>query len=320
MKKEEKPQRKWGVVIILLLIIGLFSIISAGVIGIFIGILGGSGTSSSNNPYANVAIIPINGVIMASSSNAIFSTDIASATNIISLLKKASEDSSVKAIVLEINSPGGSPVPSDEITQELKKIEKPVIAYIREVGASGAYFIASGADRIYANRMSLTGSIGVIGSYLEFAKLLEDYNVTYRRLVAGDYKDMGSPFKELTSEEDKRLQTLLDSIHDDFIQEVADNRNLDYDYVKSLATGEVFTGKQAVKNKLVDELGGLDEVKTYLEKELNTTVEFSKYGRPSTFFDLFFQANNQNSFNIGRGIASYMYDKKNSVDIVTIMS
>jgi protease IV len=319
MKEEKKTNKKWGIVIFLLIIIGFFSIVSAGIIGIFVGIIG-STSSTSSNPYANVAIIPINGVIVSSASNTIFSENIAAATTIINNLKKASEDKSVKAIVLEINSPGGSPVPSDEITQQVKKIEKPVIALIKEVGASGGYFIASGSDRIFANRMSMTGSIGVIGSYLEFAELLERYNITYRRLVSGDYKDMGSPYKELTDKENTKLQKIMDSIYEDFVKEVAENRNLDYEYVKTLATGEIFTGRQAVENKLVDEIGGLDEVKIYLEEELNTTIEFSRYGKQSTLFDLLFQANNQNSFNIGRGIASYMYDKKNSVDVITIMS
>jgi len=147
----------------------------------------------------NVALIPISGVIMTEESGSYFSSEIASSSEIVKSLHEAEESSQIKAIVLEINSPGGSAVASDEIGSAVKKakLKKPVVAVIRDAGASGGYWVASAADYIVANRMSITGSIGVLSSYLEFSGLMEQYGVTYEKLTAGKYKDMGNPFEKL---------------------------------------------------------------------------------------------------------------------------
>src|SRR3989338_9125423 len=152
------------------------------------------------NIDGNVAVIEIKGIILAEDADFLFD-DGASSTDIAKLIRKANENERIKAIIFEINSPGGSAVASDEIANEIKKVNKTTVAWIREVGASGGYWVASSTGHIIANRMSITGSIGVIGSYLEFAGLLDKYNVTYRRMALGKYKDMGSPFKEQTQEE-----------------------------------------------------------------------------------------------------------------------
>ncbi|MBT5924903.1 S49 family peptidase, partial [Candidatus Woesearchaeota archaeon] len=150
----------------------------------------------------NVAIIPIEGIITANGASYLGGNTISS-QDIVSFIEDADAKSQIKIIVLEINSPGGSPVASDEIAVAIKRTEKPVIALIREVGASGGYWIASATDHIIANRMSITGSIGVISSYLEFSGLMEEYGVGYEQLTAGQFKDMGTPFKKLQDEERK---------------------------------------------------------------------------------------------------------------------
>lgn len=269
-------QNRWVVVVVILLVLGFFSIMVSGIMGLFM---------SADIETGNVALIPVRGIIMTSGSGGLFQSGIASSTDIIGKIEDADKDPTIDAIVLEIDSGGGTPVASDEITQAVLSAEKPVIGWIREVGASGAYYIASGCDRIYANRMSITGSIGVIGSYLEFEGLMDDYNVTYRRLVAGELKDMGSPFKEMSEEEQERMQEVLDKMHDIFIDEISSNRNMSRDEVVSLATGEIFLGVEADKNGLVDALGGKPEITSYLEDSLNISVEYKSYRQKRTLFD-----------------------------------
>ena len=169
----------------------------------------------------NVAVIPIEGVISTTSST--FMAGVKS-QSIVKRIKKANENDNIKAILLEINSPGGTPVATDEIAQAIKNVNKTTIAVIRESGASGAYWIATATDRIFANRMSVTGSIGVQASKLEFSGLIADYNITYRRLTAGRLKDAGSIWKTMTGEEEKLFQKLIDTLHNEFIKVVAENR------------------------------------------------------------------------------------------------
>ena len=145
----------------------------------------------------NVAVIPIHGEITVLEQGG-FSSGTASSDAIIASLEKADKNPGIKAILLDIDSPGGSGVAADEISQKLKSINKTKVAVIREIGTSAAYWIATSTDHIFVNRLSLTGSIGVIGSYLDFSGLLSMYNVTYQRYVTGELKDMGSPFRAMT--------------------------------------------------------------------------------------------------------------------------
>lgn len=294
-------KNRWIIVVLVLFVLGFFSIIAASILGLMLsagpGAIGG-----------NVALIPIKGEIVSEKVSSFGSNSISS-PEIVDMIDEASEDESLKAIVLEINSPGGSPVASDEITEAIKNANKTTIAWIRELGASGGYYIASGCDKIVAHPMALTGSIGVVGSYLEFAGFLQDYNVTYRRLVAGEYKDMGSPFKEMTEEEKERYQHLLDTIHDIFIEEVATNRNLSRENVEEIATGEVLLGVDAKDKGLVDVLGSEDEVRGILEKELNETISFRRYQQKMTFLEALSAATSSNSYWIGKGIGSTFTQK-----------
>ena len=141
--------------------------------------------SFDGSKIGNVALIPIEGMITVNGA-AGFGASGASSSDVVKFIEKADENTQVQVILLEINSPGGSAVASDEIAAAVKNTEKPVVALIREAGASGGYWIASAADYVIANRMSITGSIGVISSYLEFSGLMEQYGVGYERLVAGD--------------------------------------------------------------------------------------------------------------------------------------
>jgi signal peptide peptidase SppA len=143
----------------------------------------------------NVAVIPIQGVITTQGDSGAFSEAGVVSSQVVDWIHEADDDDNIKAVLFRIDSPGGSPVATDEIATAIQGMHKPSVAVIREIGASGAYWVASATDRIYANRMSMVGSIGVLASYIEFAGTLERYNATYRSLTAGEFKDTGTPSK-----------------------------------------------------------------------------------------------------------------------------
>jgi len=197
-----------------------------------------------------VALIRVEGVILD-----------AQAT--IGELKQYSEHPLVKAIVLRIDSPGGGVVPSQEIHDAVKRVKnksnKAVIASMGTVAASGGYYIAAATDRIIANPGTLTGSIGVIMETTNLEGLLKKVGVEGVVIKSGRFKDVGSPLRKMNDEERKLLQAVMDDVHQQFIQAVADGRSLEPSEVEPLADGRIFTGRQAKEARLVDELGDLED-------------------------------------------------------------
>ncbi|MDO8741111.1 MAG: signal peptide peptidase SppA [Candidatus Woesearchaeota archaeon] len=302
---------KWVVVIIVLAVLGFFSMIFAGIAALL---------ASAPVESGNAAVIPIKGIIMADESYSSFGNIVASSTKVIENIDKADNNPNVKAIIFDINSPGGSAVASDEIAARISKLNKTTVAVIREEGASGAYWIASATDYIIANRMSITGSVGVIGSYLDISGFLDRYNITYQRLVAGSEKDIGSPLKNLTAEERGIMQEKLDKIHQIFIDEVAQNRLLTDEEIDEISTGVFFLGIEALDLGLVDELGDIDSAKQYLANTLNITISAFGYTEKKSFIDLLAEAFSQQSFFVGKGIGSAVFDRTgiiNKIDIQT---
>ena len=306
-----KKRRYWFIIIFAAIFLFLFLTVSS-CITLFTGI-------NSESLPGNVAVIPIKGVILSEKGSLLFE-EVVSSPEIIRLIEKADNNDKIKAIVFEINSPGGSAVASDEIGQAVKKTKKPTVAWIRELGASGGYWIASASDHIIANRMSITGSIGVISSYLEFSGFLDRYNITYQRLVSGKYKDLGSPYKPLEFDEKQVFQEKLDTIHSYFIDEVAANRNLSRDQVAELATGIFYLGVEAKEFGLVDELGGETELKEYMKKTIGTEPEFVEYKSKITILDMISQALSGQSFFIGKGIGSAMFSKARTFERMEIFT
>ncbi|ALA56796.1 signal peptide peptidase SppA [Nitrospira moscoviensis] len=178
-------------------------------------------------------------------------------------LKKFSENPSVKAIVLRIDSPGGGVVPSQEIHDAVQRVRtknnKAVIASMGSVAASGGYYIAAATDRIVANPGTLTGSIGVIMETANVEGLLQKIGVEGVVIKSGKYKDVGSPLRKMSEEERGLLQTVMDDVHKQFIEAVAAGRALEVTDVQALADGRIFTGRQAKEARLVDELGDLED-------------------------------------------------------------
>ncbi len=181
----------------------------------------------------------------------------------ISELQEFSKNPMVKAIVIRIDSPGGGVAPSQEIYNAVKRVkseyEKPVVASMGTVAASGGYYIAVASDRVLANPGTLTGSIGVIMQMANFEELLKKVGVQNFVIKSGRYKDIGSPFRPMKDDDRQLLQSVMDDVHRQFIEAVAEGRSLDIADVEVLADGRVFTGRQAKSSLLVDELGDLTD-------------------------------------------------------------
>lgn len=195
-----------------------------------------------------IAVVEIRGVITQSS-------------GVIDELRRHREDSGVKAIVLRIDSPGGGVGPSQEIYQEVLKTrkEKKVLTSMGAVAASGGYYIACGSDLIVANPGTITGSIGVVMQFSNFEELMKKIGIKGVVVKSGAYKDTGSPFREMTPEERRLLQQVIDSVQEQFVSAVAAGRKMDRAKVAEIADGRILTGEQAKKLGLVDEFGNLQD-------------------------------------------------------------
>ncbi|MDE0300276.1 MAG: signal peptide peptidase SppA [Candidatus Poribacteria bacterium] len=180
---------------------------------------------------------------------------------VIELIHQYRDNGSVKAIVVRIDSPGGSVAPVQEIYSELKKLDKPVVASLGGTAASGGYYIASAADEIFANPGTLTGSIGVIMQFVKMKALFDKVGVNQQTVKSGEFKDTGSPVRDLTPEEKELLQATIDDVHSQFIDAIFDTRKdrLTRSEVQALADGRIFSGNQALEYKLVDRLGNLPD-------------------------------------------------------------
>jgi protease-4 len=196
-----------------------------------------------------VAIIEVNGVISSS-------------LDVIRQLKKYSSDSSIPAIVLHINSPGGLVAPSQEIYEEINKARdkgKKVIASLSSVAASGGYYIACASDTIVSNPGTLTGSIGVIFEFPVAEKLFKKIGLEFEVVKSGELKDMGTYARRMTEKEEKVLQELINDTYEQFVEAVAEQREIPKKEVLKFADGRVFTGRQAQELGLVDVLGDLED-------------------------------------------------------------
>ena len=293
-------------VIILIIIAGMFFL------GFF-AIIFAVAFSSTGTPFGNVALILIEGPITGNGGSYL-GQGTASSKMISKFIEDADENPLVEVILLEINSPGGSAVASDEIAIAVKATEKPVVAFIREVGASGGYWIASSTDYIITNRMAITGSIGVISSYLEFSELFDKYGIGYEQLIAGKNKDLGTPFRKLEENERKIIQKKLNLIHDYFIEEVATNRDLSEQKVRKLATGEFYLGVEALNLGLVDQLGSKNDVENHLKETYGLeNIDYIVYEPSVSFFDLLQSVFSNFFFKIGEGFGSMLLQKEDTL-------
>lgn len=226
--------------------------VTAGIIAVFfltvwvlMSVLEGGGLPVGQK----VAVVELEGIIVQ-------------ADSVVRELNEHRENPSVRAVVVRVNSPGGVVAPTQEIyaaIQRVRKSGKPVVASLGSVAASGGYYVASAADRIYANPGTLTGSIGVIMQMANLEGLLKKVGVDYVVVKSGHYKDIGNFARAMTPEERRMLQTLLDDVYNQFVDAVAQGRKLDRATVEGFADGRIVSGQQAKQLKMVDALGGMDD-------------------------------------------------------------
>lgn len=210
------------------------------------------------------AIIQLNGQITSSSSSSAFSTGGITPRAVQNLNQRA-EQQGASAIIYEWNSGGGAVVASKEIMRTIDSIEKPTVCRFRDIAASGAYLASLGCDRIVADSASLTGSIGVTSSYMEFSETLDKLGIKYVNISSGEYKEIGSQYQNASEEDISKLKQTTDKVHQEFTELVKKNRNLTQQQTENVSTGELFLGSQAEENGLVDKLGGREVAITEAE-------------------------------------------------------
>ena len=252
-----------GLLVLMLGTIGLVLIVGSGG--------GGGGIAASPQTYDEeyvsgkgsdkIAVIPVEGVISASDSGVAGAVATTTPQGMSDALMQAEEDKSVKAVILEINSPGGGVTASDRMHQDIlefkKSSGKPVLASMGGTAASGGYYIATAADGILAGETTLTGSLGVILPLRNFTEAADKIGFKQNIIKSGKFKDMGSQFRDITPQERKIFQEIVDENYDEFVKVIVEGRNLPEKRVRELADGRIYSGKQAEKLNLVDSIGGL---------------------------------------------------------------
>lgn len=211
----------------------------------------------------NIAVIPLSGVMFASGMGGEYGGGLA-ANDVVAQIGQAQNDPNVDGVVLQINSPGGTLPAGEMIADALKRLSKPSLALVQDMGDSSAYLAATGADRIIASPYSDVGGIGVTSSFYDYS--IDDGK--FVQISAGKYKDAGNPDKPMTPEERRLFQKNVDEAYKILIDQIAENRGLASTTVKTLADGFAVTGSMAVESKLIDELGGEEEARTWFKGQL----------------------------------------------------
>jgi protease-4 len=275
-------------------------IICGGFIGLGLLVANSSGSSSGRLFGDAVAVVRVEGVIVPgqSSPNPFGSdTGMAYSKDVIEDLKRADEDSGVKAVVLYVDSPGGSVFASDEIYLQIKKMNKPIIASMGSLAASGGYYVSAPTQEIWASPHTLTCSIGVISQFINVEDFAQEYGITAVTIKSGKYKDTGNPFREFTEEDKALWQTIIDEAYGEFVRIVAEGRKMSEEDVRQVADGRVCTGQQAKQMGLVDNLG-------YFQEAIDRAAELGgisgeprvvEYRRPTGLFEALGSAFNRPS-------------------------
>lgn len=225
-----------------------------------VGLAFRGGSSKKPSQSEKIAIIYVEGTIMGGRGQSNMFMEQGGTDQIIKQLHEAKNDESVKAVILRINSPGGSAAASQEVGEEIKKLRakgKIVVTSMGDVAASGGYWLAACTDKIYANSTTMTGSIGVYIPYANWEELYKKIGISQEKIKSGPHKDILSPERTMTTEERAIIQVMVDDIYNQFVAVVAEGRKMDVDQVRKLADGRIYTGNQAKQVGLVDELGNM---------------------------------------------------------------
>ncbi len=246
---------------------------------IVLGVVGSSNEISFSGAGDKVGVIELNGVITSSQ-------------RLVRQFKKFDKNANIKAIVFRINSPGGGIAASQEIYEQVKKTRdhgKPIIASMGSVAASGGYYVSLGASKIMANPGTTTGSIGVIAEIPNFKKLLDKIGIQFTIIKSGKYKDIGSPYREVTGDERYHLQQWINNGYDQFVRTIVKERNLQEKRVREIGDGRVYSGEQALNLALIDSLGTFDDAIQWAGKMVGIKGEpkvFRERQKRVTIFDL----------------------------------
>ncbi len=217
----------------------------------------------------NIGVVEVKGVIE-------------NADKFVTSVRTMNSDDTIKAILIRINSPGGSVSASQEMVEAIQTIKKPVAISMGDMAASGGYYVACAGPKIFANPGTLTGSIGVISQLMEFSELLDFFNIKVNTVKTGDLKDSGSPYREFNKQDRAYFEQLGLDLYDQFINQVATARKMPREKIMPLADGRALSGKQAKEAGLVDELGGLNAAIEYLKTEANVPDTFELIYPPSS--------------------------------------
>lgn len=247
----------WRTIILLVVVVGLPVLACLFSVGLSLALMGSGAPSLSASPA--VAVIYAEGIIASGTSGSAGASSGVTPARIKADLRRAAADPSVKAVVVRVDSPGGSVVASNEILKMLKDFQKPLVFSFGETAASGGYYIACAGKWIVANPDTLTGSIGAISELANVDELAKKVGVQFVVIKSGPNKDIGSPFRPMTDEEKQLWQTIIDQAYDGFVQVVAQGRGLPEDQVRKIGDGRVYTGRQAKDLGLVDQLGYIED-------------------------------------------------------------
>src|ERR671913_1234827 len=266
---EPRRRRRWPFVVGGLVAVGLVGLIVFAVVIILVAASGRMAPAVYDEEYVSgdgpdkVVVVPIEGVIAPADDTLGGVLPTSTPEGLTDALRQAGSDPSVVAVVLEIDSPGGGVTASDEMHQSVLDFEEntgePVVVSMQDVTASGGYYISTAADRIVANKTTLTGSLGVIFEIPNFAEAADKYGIKQVVIKSGKYKDMGSAFREMTPEEREIFQAIVDQDYSEFVEVISEGREIPEDRVREIADGRIYSGMQARDLGLVDSLGNLDE-------------------------------------------------------------
>lgn len=262
------PLQRWvkilGVALAILFLGGLLAAMVRGLLG-------------GNQSAFGLAVVEVKGQIVHGQKAGLFGETTANAEMIMQQIRMAAKDQRVKGLLLHINSPGGSAPATEEVYTEIlrfkEKTGKPVLAVMADVAASGGYYIAVGADEIYANPATTTGSIGVVIRYENYAGLYAKYGVKIETIKSGKYKDIGNPSRPMTEDERKLLQQMVNQIYESFLKAVIQGRNLQRDRAVEMAQGQIYSGIEAQRLGLVDHLGNFYDAVEYLGNKVELGSE-----------------------------------------------
>ena len=253
----------------------VFLILAAGVTG------GTTAPIVYNEEYVSgdgvdkIAVVPVEGEITSADDSLGGTQPTVTPEGLADALRQAGEDTSVSAVVLEVNSPGGGVTASDEMHQSImdfkENTDKPVVVSMGDTAASGGYYISTAADRIVANETTLTGSLGVIFQLNNFAEAANKYGIKQVIIKSGKYKDIGNAFREMKPEEREIFQSIVDDSYAEFVDVISEGRDIPKDRVREIADGRVYSGIQAKELGLVDSFGGLDEASAIAGKLAGTS-------------------------------------------------